>query len=184
MKRFFPNVCKVGDGGLLPEPPPEKAWFVGSMIVLFGMAFPHKAPRAALRPALPRSTARANSKADMRKREVMPSSCLVSFEIAFGVSIGVGEHYGVGTAGQVGEGDDDRLLNSGVRHGVVNHVAHGIVDGNADITETLVEVDVDRVVIDTRYNGVRVCTDIKSTLQYDDLISSRNVVFHINNGIA
>ena len=65
MKRFFPNVCKVVGGSLLPEPPPEKAWFVGSMIVLFGMAFPHKAPH----PALPMSSAaRANSKADMRKR--------------------------------------------------------------------------------------------------------------------
>ena len=106
------------------------------------------------------------------------------FKVAFGVAVSIVEDYGVGAAGHVGEGDDDRLLNSGVHHGVVNQVAHDIVDGNADITETLVEVDVDRVVIDTRYNGVRVCTDIKSTLQYDDLISSRNVVFHINNGIA
>ena len=68
MKRFFPNICKVMGGGLLPEPPPEKACFVGSMIVLFGMAFPPKAPR----PAQPMSSAaRANSKADMSESAFM-----------------------------------------------------------------------------------------------------------------
>ena len=173
MKRFFPSIWRFLDGALLPKPPPEMAWFVDSMIVLFGMALPHKAPR----PALPMSSAaRANSKADMRNREVMPSLCLVPFEVAFGVAVGIVEHYGVVAADHVAEGDDDRLLHRGVHYATVDSVARSVVNGDADVAEALVEVDVDRVFVGTSYNGIGGGVCIQISFQKDDFIASWDIV--------
>ena len=78
------------------------------------------------------------------------------FKIAFGEAVGVVERYGVDAAGRVGEGDDHRLLHGSVHHGMVDRVAHLIGDGDTDIAETLVEMDVDRAFVGTSYNGIRV----------------------------
>ena len=74
----------------------------------------------------------------------------------FGVAVGVVQHHGVGVRSCGGDGDDDHLLDGGVDHAAVEHEVVAVVDGDAHIAETFVEVDINGIICHFRFDGIRI----------------------------
>ena len=85
-------------------------------------------------------------------------------------------------AAVVGKGDDEALLHVGVHHGAVNEHSVFVVEGDAHVAETLAEVDIHRVAAVAGTDGVGIGAHHQRALQINCLVSSRDIVLHINNG--
>lgn len=70
-----------------------------------------------------------------------------SIEIPFGKAYGIVEHHRKDAVATTCDRNDKSPLQGSVNHTIVNKIAFGIVDGNADISAILVEVEINRVFV-------------------------------------
>lgn len=80
---------------------------------------------------------------------------VVFFELAVGVAGDALKDNGIDTVDETRDGDDDLLLDGGVHHVAVDNQAVRAVNDDTDIAQVLVELDVKRVFVVTRLDGIR-----------------------------